>query len=157
MALKSLKLNQLNPTLLLMSKIIGNGLPTTELEEGIFQCGHFNFEDHLEGRVYSFSDNWDRRERKEEVDLPNGLDEHGVADSIENFKEVYQAIIEDKERDFIVSFTPIVKAEQSPSGGWRWHKWGTYIGGKNPQHEYIYDEDDSIEKVFVFHVYEIKK
>jgi hypothetical protein len=39
---------------------------------------------------------------------------------------------------------------------WRWHKWGEYIGTKNPQHEYLYDEDESIQEVFCYHIYKRK-
>lgn len=156
MALKSVKLQAVDPFLAQLHEFIGNGKPTKELEEGIFQCGHFNFDNHLEGLVYTFYDNFKRRELGEES-LPGGLCECGVADDVENFKKVYAAIIEHPERDFIVSVTSIIKDNEPSSGGWRWHKWGPYIGTKNPQHEYLFDEDDSIKEIIVFHVYEIKK
>lgn len=155
--LKSLKLNRVDPFLEMIHKTIGDGTNATEVEEGIFKCGHFNFEDYVKDQIYTFSDNWDRRDKGENVDLPEELSEYGVADDLENFKEVYKPIIEDKDRNFIVSITPIRKSDQPDSRGWRWHKWGPYIGNKNPQHEYLYDEDDSIREVIVFHVYEIKK
>lgn len=47
-----------------------------------------------------------------------------------------------------VFFTPMVRAEQSPEGGWRWHKWGEYIGDHTPTAEYLYDEPE-IERVYV--------
>jgi hypothetical protein len=41
-------------------------------------------------------------------------------------------------------------------GGWRWHKWGPYIGTQEPKCEYIHDEPE-IEEVFTYHVYELKQ
>lgn len=57
-------------------------------------------------------------------------------------------------RKFAVCFTRIDRAEQDAQGGWRWHKWGPYIGNQRPTAEYLYDEPD-IETVYTFHVYEI--
>ena len=37
---------------------------------------------------------------------------------------------------------------------WRWHKWGPYIGTKEPKCEYLYDEPE-IDKVVIFELYEI--
>ena len=80
------------------------------------------------------------------------LSSYGVADSPEQFIERFGATLQADPRTFAVFFAPIVKSDQPPEGGWRWHKWGEYIGDKNPQHEYIYDEDDSIERVYIFHI-----
>ena len=33
--------------------------------------------------------------------------------------------------------------------GWRWHKWGPYIGTQDPQCEYLADEPE-IKEVFVY-------
>lgn len=50
--------------------------------------------------------------------------------------------------------TSIYKNQQPPVGGWRWHKWGSYIGTYESKHEYLYDED--IDMIYVYHIYEIK-
>jgi hypothetical protein len=41
-----------------------------------------------------------------------------------------------------------------PKSGWRYHKWGDYIGSQNPQSEYLYD-DTHIDAVWTFHIYEL--
>lgn len=52
-----------------------------------------------------------------------------------------------------ITFTEIRRDEQPESGGWRWHKWGPYIGEQKTNGcEYLYDEPH-IERVYVFHVY----
>ena len=56
-------------------------------------------------------------------------------------------------REFAITVTPVVKANQAESGGWRWHKWGPYIGTQTPTTEYLYDEPE-IEKVYCYHIYE---
>ncbi|MNC81295.1 hypothetical protein D3C75_1343800 [compost metagenome] len=61
----------------------------------------------------------------------------------------------DPERKFVVSLAEIRKDEQPEQWGWRWEKWGEYIGTQNSQADYLYDEPE-IERVFVYHIYEIK-
>ena len=76
--------------------------------------------------------------------------EYGVCDTPEQFLSTYPYIVTHPEI-FCVIFTPMRRAEQSPEGGWRWNKWGPYIGTRKPVAEYLYDEPE-IEEVFVFHV-----
>ena len=56
---------------------------------------------------------------------------------------------------YVLSLTTILKADQEPAGGWRWHKWGDYLGDKDPQHEYLYDEGPEITQAVVVSVNEI--
>jgi hypothetical protein len=58
------------------------------------------------------------------------------------------------DRRFTLAFTRVRKRDQPDEGGWRWHKWGEYIGEKSPQYEYLYDEGNEIEEVYCYHVYE---
>jgi hypothetical protein len=46
-----------------------------------------------------------------------------------------------------------MKANQPKEDGWRWRKWGQYIGALEPTCEYIADEPH-IDKVYVYHIYE---
>lgn len=45
-------------------------------------------------------------------------------------------------RMFFISTGIVIKEEQPKEMGWRWHKWGPYIGDKKPTTEYLYDEPD---------------
>lgn len=85
--------------------------------------------------------------------------QYGVADSIDQIKEYFKEEIEDKDRKFFISFTPVYqnKENKGKGGGWRWHKWGGYIGKLNSQCEYLDDEEfgDDFEYVLTFHLYEI--
>lgn len=78
---------------------------------------------------------------------------YGVCDTPEQAREYFKHL-EDSNRQFCLTFVHIRKADQYPTGGWRWHKWGEYIGTQNPQYEYLYDEPD-IEEVYTFHLYEL--
>jgi hypothetical protein len=49
----------------------------------------------------------------------------------------------------------ISKKDQPYVGGWRWHKWGKYIGDQNPMCEYIADEPE-IDFVYVYNLYKVK-
>ena len=77
---------------------------------------------------------------------------YGVCDSLENLLDVYPEL-KNSDRQFVVSMTKIDQDEQDEEGGWRWHKWGDYIGTQEPTTEYIYDEP-LIKRVYCFHIYE---
>mgnify|MGYP000984510367 FL=1 len=38
-------------------------------------------------------------------------------------------------------------------GGWRWHKWGEYLGNGTPTCEHLDDEDEFNDGVYVYHMY----
>jgi len=57
---------------------------------------------------------------------------------------------------YVISLTSIKRDEQPYSGGWKWSKWGDYIGIHEPKEEYLAYEDE-IDEVFVYHIYEVKR
>ena len=61
------------------------------------------------------------------------FNQEGVADNIEQIKKY----------NCVISVTPVYqdKSNEGKGGGWRWHKWGKYIGKLNHQYEYLDDED----------------
>jgi hypothetical protein len=79
---------------------------------------------------------------------------YGVCDNYEQVLNNYPEL-QNSDKKFVVSLTPMTKSEEPESGGWRWHKWGEYIGEQHPTHEYLYDEPE-IEEVFVYHIYELE-
>jgi hypothetical protein len=52
-------------------------------------------------------------------------------------------------------FTHVPKEPENAGrgGGWRWHKWGPYIGKGEPTTEYLDDEDGFADGVYVYHFY----
>ena len=85
--------------------------------------------------------------------------QYGVADSVEQIKEYFKEEIEDTENKYFITVDPVYqdKENRGKGGGWRWHKWGTYIGKLNSQYEYLDDEDfgEDFEYVICFHLYKI--
>jgi hypothetical protein len=83
----------------------------------------------------------------------------GISDNIEQIKKYYKEEIEDNKRKFFIACTPVFqdKENKGKGGGWRWHKWGKYIGELNTQFEYLDDEDfgDDFKYVIVFKIVEI--
>ena len=47
--------------------------------------------------------------------------------------------------------TKVIKSQQPMHWGWRWHKWGDYIGTHSPTTEFIYDEKD-IDHVYCYFI-----
>ena len=127
---------------------------------GIYQCNfdfNFSHEEFLEfddmGTI-PFDQSF-------EVFAPNyHKAQYGVGDSIEQIKEYFKEEIEDPNRKYFITVTPVFqdKENKGKGGGWRWHKWGEYIGKLEPKCEYLDDEDfgDDFEYVICFHLYEVK-
>jgi hypothetical protein len=137
-------------------------------ETGIYQSSFpFNFPkeefiEELDGWHYNES-----KKKPDETDLQcyartykNWVSQYGVADNIEQIKKFYKKQIKSKKEKFCIALSPVWQDRENrgKGGGWRWHKWGTYIGELNPQHEYLDDEDfgENFEYVICFHLYYVK-
>jgi hypothetical protein len=90
-------------------------------------------------------------------ELPSGLSTHGVVDTPQQFIERHAGELMLNERRLCVFFVHIVKdpANRGRGGGWRWHKWGTYIGDGDPQWEYLDDEEGFDDGVYTFSIREV--
>lgn len=138
-----------DPILAMIAVINGNSTETVEMQPGVYQIGHFG-SSAFPGR------GWDSYPCFADItvgDTRECRDPYGVCDSIEQVLALYPEL-EAPGRGFMVTLTEVRRENQEPGGGWRWHKWGPYIGTYEPKHEYLYDED--IERVFVFRIYERK-
>jgi hypothetical protein len=126
---------------------------------GIYQCSFpFNFP-HQEFLEFEGVHNVPFDQAYEV--FPNGEKaQYGVADSVEQLKEYFKEEMEDPHRKYFLSLTPVFqdKSNAGKGGGWRWHKWGDYIGKLDPQFEYLDDEDfgEDFQYVICFHLYEVK-
>lgn len=88
-----------------------------------------------------------------------GVCEYGVCDNASQAIDHFKNIEKERGIDFgncVLCLRPIVKKNQPADGGWRWHKWGPYIGVKHPECEYIYDEGDDINFVWCYHLYGVE-
>lgn len=147
----------------LILQVIGKGSDPKpkRLRRGAYLITHFSFNHCLKNTV-AFPDeaaNGDWLEYPE-INPQDGLfggeyAEYGVCDSPDQFFEhEVGKFIEQSELKYVVAFSKISKRSQPSEGGWRWHKWGPYIGKKEPKYEYIYDEGPEIEEVYVYHIYQ---
>lgn len=84
---------------------------------------------------------------------PSMLYLHGVADNVEQIIEYSK--YSQPGNDYCITFTVMRKEDQPEEGGWRWHKWGEYIGDIPPTREYLYDEEVH-EEVLVFRFHYIQ-
>lgn len=78
-----------------------------------------------------------------------------VADNFEQLKEYWKEWLDDSNRIFVIGVELVHRDPESPGGGFRWHKQGTYIGTHEKQCEYFNDEE-GIEQVWMAHLYELK-
>lgn len=78
---------------------------------------------------------------------------YGVADSVEQIKEAFPQFWW-SERTFILILDIVKKGNQPSRGGWRWEKWGPYIGVQESRADYLYDEPD-IDEILTFSFIEV--
>jgi hypothetical protein len=134
-----------DPILSLVALSGGRSGRTTILGDGMVQIGHFSSDIMLYGRNGDWSF---------EIE---GVPTYGVCDSPEQFMEKFGDAVKTDPRNCCVFFTHIAKdtGNKHHGGGWRWHKWGEYIGDGKPEREYLDDEDGFDDGVFVFHIHDI--
>ena len=63
---------------------------------------------------------------------------------------------ENRDYGFVLLLTPIVNEHNGEWGGWRWHKWGKYIGHHKIKHEYLNDEE-GVDFVFTWELIHVMK
>lgn len=115
------------------------------IQEGVFSTPGFNGTYSFVERFNQFSD----------IKQYGDQSEYGVCDSVEQVLEYHKGAISDPNRKFIILLTRVDAEPENAGngGGWRWHKWGPYIGTQNPQCEYL-DDEDGIDFIYCFHLHE---
>jgi len=111
----------------------------------VYLIKHFSF-----GRFLPESKN--RQNRREPI-LFEYVDNYGVCDSIDQFMSEFGELLERSPHKLVISFTHIRKDAQPAKDGWRWHKWGPYVGNGTPSTEYLCDEPGFPDGVYTYHIY----
>ncbi len=138
-----------NPILRAMART--DGPLVQRLERGVYEACVGNFDHCAAVNLNGYDWGMDTTTKPWTFSYPVGLDgPYGVCDTPEQFLERYRAVLDADPRPFVVEFM-IVKKEAV--GGWRWHKWGPYIGEKDPHCEYLRDEGPEITQACCYHVY----
>lgn len=76
---------------------------------------------------------------------------YGLCDNPEQVLKKYKnSHYMKNEEPYCILFTPLYREDEPETGGFRYHKWGSYIGKQKPQHEYLYD-DKHIDLIYSFH------
>ena len=127
-----------DPILSLIATINGNDSEVKHIDIGLYRVGHFGCSNFLPGY-----DEYDTQ-------LPN-VPSYGVCDYPEQVLDKFPELRTSK-NEYVITFTMVSKALEPAEGGWRWHKWGSYIGDRAPQCEYLYDEPE-IDIIYVYRIY----
>lgn len=126
----------------ILVKVLSNGRqPENHAIEGYIVGFHWNPEFHVQGIV-------------EEWPNFDFMSCYGTCDNPYQFDRKFGFHLRNLPDRYFVSFVQILKSEQPPSGGWRWHKWGPYEGEREPRCEYLYDEP-IITEAWTYHVYQV--
>ena len=66
-------------------------------------------------------------------------------------------MLEKDRRHLTLTLTHVPKELENAGkgGGWRWHKWGPYVGKGEPTMEYLDDEDEFADGIWVYHVFDV--
>lgn len=129
------------------------GVPTAtplspqRLSRGVYQITHWNFEEFLPQRL-----SYEAMYCTVKAPPPHfEFDAYGVCDSPEQFMASVGKALEADKRQFVAS---LVRISADAEGGWRWKKWGPYVGDGKPTTEYIADEP-ILRTVYTYHFYEV--
>lgn len=135
-----------DPGLALIFSVIGGGSSQpVVLGDGLLKITHFSSDMLLYGK----NGGWDF-----EIE---GMPEYGVCDSPDQLVAKFGDILSNDPRNLCVFFTHVRKdtSNRGQRGGWRWHKWGEYVGEGTPEYEYLDDETGFDGGVYVYHVHDI--
>lgn len=122
---------------------------------GGFIVGTFNPEFYIWDRQDPSRMGWDYSKFGAEWSEP--FPRFGVCDTPLQWLGALGCSVHQHELPFCVTFTHVAKdpGRAGKREGWRWHKWGDYIGSPTPKCEYLDDEPEHKEGVYVFHVYQV--
>lgn len=121
----------------MIANMNGNITSVIRHQKGVYERGDFGSSDFL-------------KEYEQYPDLNIGS--YGICDNIKNLLDTCLDL-ENSDRKFVITLTKIERDKEPSFGGWRYHKWGDYIGNQEPENEYIYD-DKHIDVVYCYSIYE---
>ena len=92
--------------------------------------------------------------------LQHALETYLTKDSTHSFfirgKRLYKFLTDNPDAVYLIRFHPVFNHHNGKANGWRWHKWGPYLGKHTPKCEYL-DEEKNIDYVLLWHLYPLKK
>ena len=79
---------------------------------------------------------------------------YGLCDNSEQIMHILGKVLEQDHRRWVVSVHPIFRGHEPEHDGFRFDKWGPYVGTRKFTHDYLYDCTD-IDYICVWHIYRI--
>lgn len=136
---------------------VGTRLPT-RVYRGVYEA-HINFDKEIQDLIVdqwpAMNDNsieWDRWIAYTD----NPAASYGVVD---HWSQLPLQALDADPRNLLVYLGLHRRADQPERGGWRWHKWGPYLGVHSPEtstdFEYLHDAIDVVE-VWTYHIVEVR-
>lgn len=141
--LVDVKFSPMDPVLAMVTGFIAGDKHRKHISKGLYEIGHFNFAHEMGLRDYE----------REYIDIGD-IGGYGVCDSPEQFTKRLGEALDKDPRQLVVSLTHVPKVP-GEEGGWRWHKWGEYIGEGKPTTEYLADESEFKDGVWVYHIFDV--
>lgn len=74
----------------------------------------------------------------------------GLADNEDQVVEKFKHLA-DREEKFVIEMHPVYRKDEPDTHGFRFHKWGSYIGDREITMEYLYDQTD-MDVIYVFQI-----
>lgn len=170
--LKNIPVNTvIDPMLLFINEITSPGDSLINVQEGVYQAKSFNIESTYFNKndIYTYNHPKVRalekeaslKLEKEECTFQEMIEatkeygsSYGVADNLEQVLEKFKDKVESPDKNYVILMTLVERKDQSEDGGWRFHKWGPYIGDHEIEYEYLYDQKD-MDSVYVYHIYRV--
>lgn len=149
-----------------MSMVLASGeLDLSALEPGVFEAFGYNFGyicEDLELPTIEF-DPWFDSAKVVAASCMGGGGDGGhtwestniLCDSVEQAKTHWSALLNEPDREFMIVVNTVERDPSKPGSGWRWQKWGPYVGTHEVKHEYLNDET-GIDKVLVASIIQVK-
>ncbi len=135
----------------------GKIFPIKEYPVGFYHFSNHDVDDLTDHKVIKEFCSFSPETMEEFRDFKGKMrNNYGICDNYKQILKEYPELKKDKNRKFVITLSMICKDQQSKNGGWRWHKWGKYIGKKKPKCEYLYDEP-KIDEVLIYHIYEVER
>jgi hypothetical protein len=137
-----------DPILIMLAGMDGTDPIPRQVRIGVWEVGHYGSSDFLRGLYEQYPENLS-------ADPDAYLGPYGVCDDVGDILRVYPLLEADPARAFVVTMKRVKRnlANKGMGGGWRWHKWGEYIGTQQQTTEYL-DDEPKVEQVYCFHIYE---
>lgn len=99
-----------------------------------------------------------KRPRKADIVYGSGsnisIHAYGMCDNSDQIMHIVGKVLEQDHRKWVVSVHPIFRGHEPEHDGFRFDKWGPYVGTRKLTHDYLYDCTD-IEYMCTWHIYQI--